>query len=87
MLTYIMAHYTVTEMPERRLQYKMEKADFKFSIECLPENCANCKHGLSLSRRIYCSVLKDKIDDIFPEHCPCPFFEPEPLEYKLFRRA
>jgi hypothetical protein len=72
------------KMPESR--YEVKKAGLKFGMECLQENCANCKHGLCLSRRIYCTVLQDKIDDtVIAEHCH--FFEPEPLEFKLFRRA
>jgi hypothetical protein len=66
---------------------RKEKDGLQRDIECISMSCANCKHGLFLSRRIYCSLLQERIDtnDIIPEYCQ--YFEPEPLEYKLFRRT
>jgi len=68
-------------------KYKMKEACSQRDIECLPMSCVNCRHGLCLSRTIYCTLLQEKIDseEILPEYCH--YFEPEPIEYKLFRRT
>lgn len=44
--------------------------------------CFDCKHALSLSR-VYCGKLRRYVDDVMY----CPHFEPEPPEYKLYRRT
>lgn len=77
----------VTKMVDMHKHNKMDacEEDFEFGIECLSVDCANCRYGLCLSRKIYCSVLKENVDVIVPEYCP--YFEPELLEFKLFRRA
>lgn len=46
------------------------------------KNCFGCKHALP-SSRVYCGKLRQYVDDVVY----CPHFEPEPLEYKLYRRT
>lgn len=46
--------------------------------------CDDCKHALFLSYGVYCGLRREKMDGDTCEGCP--HFEPEPLEYRLFRR-
>lgn len=43
-----------------------------------------CRHALWLSHGVYCALRREKIDGDTCEGCP--HFDPEPLEYRLFRR-
>jgi hypothetical protein len=46
--------------------------------------CNDCRHALSLSHGVYCALRREKIDK---DTCDgCLYFDPEPLEYSLFRR-
>jgi len=45
----------------------------------------NCKQAISLVNKVYCSVLKEFVDGSLCKGCPS--YEPEPLEYRLFRRV
>ena len=43
--------------------------------------CINCKQAVC-SSRVYCVKLRKYVDDTLY----CPDLEPEPLEYRLYRR-
>ena len=45
-------------------------------------NCNNCKHAIPLSNSHYCTKLKKHMKG-FED---CPYFEPEPTEYKIYIR-
>ena len=45
-------------------------------------NCNNCKHAIPLSDSHYCTKLKKHIKNTRN----CPYFEPEPIEYKVYIR-
>jgi len=45
-------------------------------------NCTNCKHAIPLSNNYYCTKLKKPIN----KTRNCPYFEPEPIEYKVYIR-
>jgi hypothetical protein len=87
MSTDIKTLLCVTRMSQTSMLQKTGKVNLQRDIERLSINCADCRYGLCLSRKIYCSLLQERIDngDILPEYCP--YFEPEPSEYKLFRRT
>jgi len=46
---------------------------------------SNCKQAISLAKtKVYCCVLKEMLQG---STCKaCPYHEPEPLEYTLFKR-
>jgi len=47
---------------------------------------SNCKQGISLARaKVYCCVLKESVEDSMCK--ACPYHEPEPLEYTLYKRV
>lgn len=76
----------VTRMSQTSILRKRGKFNLQRDIERLSMNCADCKYGICLSRKIYCSLLQERVDnDVLSEYCP--YFEPEPSEYKLFRRV
>jgi len=50
-------------------------------ISVFSDGCTSCKQAVS-SSRVYCCKLRKYVDDIVY----CPDFEPEPLEYRLYRR-
>ena len=44
-----------------------------------------CKHAIPLPDEVYCGMWKEKVSEV---QCKsCPYFDREPLEYKLFRRT
>ena len=45
-------------------------------------NCENCKHAIPLSNNHYCTKLKKYVQSIKN----CPYFEPEPIEYRVYIR-
>jgi hypothetical protein len=44
--------------------------------------CNLCRHAVSQSCTLYCAKLKKNVENVRD----CPDFEPEPLEYKLYKR-
>ena len=47
-------------------------------------SCNDCRHALLLSHGVYCALRREKI---YGDTCDgCLHFDPEPLEYSLFRR-
>jgi len=46
-------------------------------------NCSDCKQAILLPKGVYCGKMRYQSGDM-PE---CSFFDPEPIEYKLFRRT
>jgi hypothetical protein len=44
-----------------------------------------CKHSISLSGEIYCGMWKEKVNGALCKYCP--YFDREPLDYRLFRRT
>jgi len=48
-------------------------------------NCGDCKQVISLTKGFYCGLLREKIDG---DVCKgCAYFDPEPSEYRLFKRT
>jgi hypothetical protein len=44
-----------------------------------------CKQAIPLRKGAYCGIWKEKVSE---DLCrSCPFFDREPLEYRLFRRT
>jgi len=56
------------------------------TLELIPlavrTNCGLCRHAVPKSGRLYCAKLKKSVEKIRN----CPDFEPEPLEYRLYKR-
>jgi hypothetical protein len=51
----------------------------------LAEITNRCKQAMPLANLVYCCALREEID---AELCQCcPNYDPEPLEYALFRRG
>jgi len=46
-------------------------------------DCSNCKQAILLPNGIYCGKTRYNAGNI----SECSFFDPEPIEYKLFRRT
>lgn len=44
-----------------------------------------CKQAIPLSNRVYCGIWKETVSETLCKSCP--YFDREPLEYKLFRRT
>jgi hypothetical protein len=44
--------------------------------------CSICKHAISHSSTIYCAKIKRQVENVRN----CPDFEPEPPEYRLYKR-
>jgi len=44
-----------------------------------------CKQAIPLPNGVYCGMWKEKVNEILCESCP--YFDQEPLEYRLFRRT
>ena len=58
----------------------------KKNIEHMEEtckNCGGCKQAILLSDEVFCGKMRNKVDNIYE----CTFFDPEPVEYRLFRRT
>jgi hypothetical protein len=43
-----------------------------------------CKQGIHLPNGVYCGLWKETVNENLCKSCP--YFDREPLEYKLFRR-
>ena len=43
-----------------------------------------CKQVIPLTNGVYCGLLKETVGESLCKSCP--YFDQEPLEYKLFRR-
>jgi hypothetical protein len=46
-------------------------------------DCDVCKHAICSPNGIYCGKLKEHVGSV----ASCPYFDSEPLEYKLYRRS
>jgi len=46
--------------------------------------CNDCRHALWLLHGVYCALRREKMDSSVCD--VCPHFDPQPLEYRLFRR-
>ena len=47
-------------------------------------DCNECKQAIPLPNGVYCGLWKETVSE---SSCKfCPYFDREPLEYKLFRR-
>jgi len=58
----------------------------KKTVERMKEickNCGGCKQAILLSGGVFCGKMRNKVSNIFE----CSFFDPEPMEYRLFRRT
>ena len=53
------------------------------SMEEICKNCGGCKQAILLSGGVFCGKMRNKVSNIFE----CSFFDPEPMEYRLFRRT
>jgi hypothetical protein len=58
---------------------------FKKSRNVLVNSCNECKQAISLPKGVYCGVWREQINPAMCQHCP--YFDIEPLEYKLFKRT
>lgn len=50
---------------------------------CPVSTCANCKQAICSCSRVFCAKMREPID----ENVDCPYFELEPLSYRLFVRT
>jgi len=46
-------------------------------------DCDVCKHAICLPNGIHCCKLREHVDSVIS----CPYFDSEPLEYRLYRRS
>jgi hypothetical protein len=44
-----------------------------------------CKQAIPLPNGVYCGMWKEEVSEVLCESCP--YFDREPLEYRLFRRT
>lgn len=58
----------------RELKLELTKKDLA--------NCTHCKHAIASCKNFYCVKLKQHVENA----THCRYFEPEPLEYKLYKR-
>jgi len=56
---------------------------FEHGVEVTISDCDVCKHAICSPNGIYCGKLKEHVDSIVS----CPYFDSEPLEYRLYRRS
>jgi len=67
---------------EQKLSQKLKiEIDLK-CLTCTRNNCENCRHAIKESQKIYCTKTREFLREVIN----CPEFDPEPLEYKLFKR-
>jgi hypothetical protein len=51
--------------------------------EDICSNCNDCKQAILLPNGVYCGKIRDQPSNM----SECSFFDPEPIEYRLFRRT
>ncbi len=67
-------------------QKTSETTAFEVKLECIAcnkRNCEACRHAIREANKIYCSKMRNFTNLVED----CPYFDLEPLEYKLFVRA
>lgn len=62
-----------------------ERKKIKKSSDRQSELTNHCKQAMPMANKVYCCALREEIDARFCK-C-CPHYDPEPLEYALFRRG
>jgi len=74
------------QKPQRLQRFeKFRRSYVKEMLKAPVGNCSDCKQAISLSKEIYCGLLREKISG---DVCKgCSYFDPEPSEYRLFKRT
>jgi len=67
----------------RKIHNSLKRGDLRSSSLKIDFN--ECKQAIPLSNGAYCGIWKDKVTEALCKSCP--YFDREPLEYKLFRRT
>jgi len=65
----------------REIHGSLKRGGLKSSLKI---DCNECKQAIPLPDGVYCGVWKEKSSEALCNSCP--YFDREPLEYKLFRR-
>jgi len=67
--------------------YKLEakRKEIKKLSDHQAEVTNRCKQAMPVANRVYCCALREELDARLCQ-C-CPHYDPEPLEYALFRRG
>lgn len=62
---------------------ELVKETYERGITVEINDCDVCKHAICLPNGVYCSKLREHVDAVVS----CPYFDSEPLEYRLYRRS
>ncbi|MFB0502159.1 MAG: hypothetical protein ACETVP_06765 [Candidatus Bathyarchaeia archaeon] len=74
------------QKPQRLERFeKFRRSHLKGMLNASVGNCGDCKQAISLSKGVYCGLLREKIDGHVCRGCP--YFDAEPSEYRLFKRT
>lgn len=74
------------QKPQRLQRFEKFRRNYvKEMLNAPVGNCGDCKQAISLSKGIYCGLLREKIDGTVCRGCS--YFDTEPSEYKLFKRT
>ncbi len=64
---------------------KFSRGYFKEMLNAPAGNCSDCKQVIPLTKGFYCGLLREKLESGICK--VCPYFAPEPSEYRLFKRT
>jgi len=65
----------------KKIHGSLKRGSLKSSLKI---DCNDCKQAIAISDGAYCGIWKEKVSETLCKSCP--YFDREPLEYKLFRR-
>jgi len=62
---------------------KLVRETYEHDVLVEINDCDVCKHAICLPNGVYCGKLREYVDSVVS----CPYFDSEPLEYRLYRRS
>jgi hypothetical protein len=66
----------------KKIHSNLKRVSLKSSLKI---DCNECKQAIPMPDGAYCGIWKEKASETLCKSCP--YFDQEPLEYKLFRRT
>lgn len=73
----------ITFAPDKQVRNHTKYVKKTIENESSCGDCGNCKQAILLPTGVYCGKMRYHLGNT----SECSFFDPEPIEYKLFRRT